>query len=371
MFIWIFLSLFVLVSCSADDFLVINITVSFDEAGGSEIDDLVVQRKTAFLPQEVPTKEGYVFDGWFLDQDGLYEANFSVGFNDDITLYAKWIDETSLYSLDDIRAMIVSVLESQNLTIADQTTVEGIVTDIITSGQYLDEETIINLVLEQMDVLSMINTEVVDMLDKVRQSVVMIEAHDLVSAASGSGVIYKHVGNDYYVLTNEHVVDGFQTGEFTITVFDDSGEVVIPRNNVVLLGVNTTNDLAVLYFSSIRSFETISFGDVNDLSVGQLVFAVGSPLDLENTSTMGIISAFNRPMTYTEDGSTTDTISIQHDAAISPGNSGGALVNIYGELIGINFLSYVDEEVGEGIEGLHFAIQIDVILSVLTSLENR
>jgi serine protease Do len=64
-----------------------------------------------------------------------------------------------------------------------------------------------------------------------------------------------------------------------------------------------------------------------------------------------------------------NTLTIQHTAPINPGNSGGALVDIYGRLVGINALSYVDETVGEGIEGLHFAIQIDVIKSVLDGLE--
>jgi serine protease Do len=81
---------------------------------------------------------------------------------------------------------------------------------------------------------------------------------------------------------------------------------------------------------------------------------------------MGVISAVDRPM-WDNDGM--DTIMVQHTAAINPGNSGGALVNSYGELIGINDMSYVDEYTGEGIEGLHFAIQIDIVIQMMTALE--
>lgn len=371
----LFLMIFILVGCTTDDFLIIDITVSFEENGGTEIDDMVVQRKTMFTPLEETTKEGYIFDGWYLDAEGLYEASFAVGFNDDITLYAKWIDENDQFNLDEVRALIDEVLDIDNLTIADQQTVEGIVTDIITNGDYIDEATLLDLVLSSIDVVDLLETHVVDMLEQARQSVVMIEAQTgfFTSGSGGSGVIYKHVDNQYYVLTNHHVVEGYDTGDFTITVFDGSGTIEIPKNRTVLLGTNITHDLAVLRFTSDYTFDVMPFGDVDDLAVGQFVFAIGSPLDLPNTSTMGIISAIDRSVLFSDATSNTDTIAIQHDAAISPGNSGGALVNIYGELVGINFLSYVNEVVDnttEGIEGLHFAIQIDIIIEQLSALEN-
>lgn len=348
-----------------EDFLIIDITVTFDEMGGSEIDDLVVQRRTMFTPEQVPTKEGYVFDGWYLDDACMYEASFSTGFNDDVTLYAKWLDETNLYDIEDVRAIINDILDVEHLTIADQQTVEGIVTDIITSGDYIDEQSLVDLVLAELDIVDLLDAHISEMLSVVRQSVVFIEASSTFSGATGSGIIFNHIGNNYYVLTNNHVVEGFNN--FTITIFDDSGEVTIQRFFVDLVQTSMTHDLAVLRFTSTGQFNLLPLGQVNDLAVGQMVFAVGSPLDLPDSTTMGIISAIDRPMTYTDEDSNTNTISIQHDAAISPGNSGGALVNIYGELIGINFLSYVDEEVGEGVEGLHFAIQIDIVRQMLTT----
>jgi serine protease Do len=78
-----------------------------------------------------------------------------------------------------------------------------------------------------------------------------------------------------------------------------------------------------------------------------------------------LISSINRSI---NDGMGMDTLMIQHSAAINPGSSGGPLVNIKGELVGINTMSYVDEVLGEGIEGLHFAVSIDVILFILSTL---
>ncbi len=362
------LGLFMLSGCTLpSDFFTVDITIDFDEMGGSEINNIVVARGSVILPEEVPTKEGYVFDGWYLDENYNYEASFTSGIDDDLTLYAKWVDENDIYSIDDIRAIINDYLSQNDLTIADQTTVQEIVTDIITNGDYIDEQSILDLVLAEIDVMTLFNTQVTKLLTDVSKSVVFVEAYNAFStaAATGSGVIYRHSGNAYYVLTNHHVIDGFSN--FKITVFGQNGNVDISNNYIDLLHFNIAHDIAVLRFTSSEQFDVLPFADMADIQVGELVFAVGSPLDLPNTSTMGIISAINREVVYSEGGSNTNTTAIQHDAAINPGNSGGALVNIYGELVGINFLSYVDETVGEGIEGLHFAIQIDVIKALLQS----
>ena len=162
------------------------------------------------------------------------------------------------------------------------------------------------------------------------------------------------------------MVNGYDSGEFIITVFTPEGEVTIPRSAITLRGSTVLHDLAVLSFTSEESFEVIEFAQKSDLHVGEFVFAIGSPLDLPNTQTLGIISALDREMA---DDLGMDTVTVQHTAAINPGNSGGALVDIYGKLVGINTMSYVDETVGEGIGGLHFAIQIDIILQVIDSLE--
>ena len=121
-------------------------------------------------------------------------------------------------------------------------------------------------------------------------------------------------------------------------------------------------------FESSMDIPVAEFADSLLLKPGQTVYALGSPLDLPNTLTMGIISATNRAMS---DEYGMNTTTIQHTASINAGNSGGALVNEAGEVVGINVMSYVDEYVGEGIEGLHFAVQSNVVESVLPSLEDE
>ncbi len=360
------MTLFLLTSCTLpNDLFTSTVTLTFDEMGGTEIDDLEVDQNTTIIPSEVPTKEGYVFDGWYLDEDYLYEASFTAGIHSNLTVYAKWVEEGSIYTLDDVRAIIDNILSEDTLTIADQTTIEGIVTDILTSDDYIDEQSIIDLVLEEIDVMEIFNTHTANMLAEAAQSVVYIETSTFGSVASGSGVIFLHTGSYYYVLTNYHVVEGYN--QFDIVIFDGQREVNISRFYVDLIETSQTHDLAVLRFIADGDYPTMPLGDVDEIEVGQLVYSIGSPLDLLNTSTMGMISAINRPMTYVDETSNTNTTTIQHDAAISPGNSGGALVNIYGELIGVNFLSYVDDTVGEGVEGLHFAIQIDIVKDQLAA----
>lgn len=299
--------------------------ITFDSNGGTSIDSMTVESFDPFLPEEVPTKEGYTFGGWYLDEAFYYPMSFNAGTNEALTLYAKWIDD-----------QIIPI--------------------------EVDEEAIIDEIFERLDIIETFESRITTMLDDVKQSVVMIETDD----GGGSGIIYKKVGNTYYVLTNEHVVYDYDSNDFYITVFDGGGEVLIPKGSITLKGSSLEHDMAVLTFTSTRSFRVIEMAQKSDIRVGEFVFAIGSPLDLPNSVSMGLISAIDRPMW---DDYGMDTITIQHTAAINPGNSGGALVDIYGRLVGLNNMSYVDTEVGEGIEGLHFAIQIDILVTHLSELE--
>jgi uncharacterized repeat protein (TIGR02543 family) len=301
--------------------------VTFDSNGGTAVETIYVDQFKPFLPTTIPQKDGYVFAGWYIDKDLYYPMSFQTGTNQTLKLYAKWI----------------------------------------AVGSSIDQQAIIDHILANIDLVTVLESHVVTMLEEVSPAVVMIETYQGGTVdGGGSGVIYKRDGNTYYVLTNEHVVSGYVTGQFSITLFTPTGEVKIPKHQVTLHKSSITHDLAVLSFTSTQNFSVIEMADVDDLHVGEFVFAIGSPLDLPNTRTFGIISQLNRPMA---DDYGLNTLTIQHTAPINPGNSGGALVDIYGRLVGINALSYVDETVGEGIEGLHFAIQIDVIKSVLDGLE--
>ncbi len=163
----------------------------------------------------------------------------------------------------------------------------------------------------------------------------------------GSGVIVKDAGNDVYVLTNHHVVNGAE--EIEVTLYDDR------VFEAELVGSDPRRDLALIKIKTSEKVPVAVLGDSDDLYVGDWVFAVGNPMGFEASFTGGIVSAVGREAEGPAAGvSFTDYI--QTDAAINPGNSGGALVNIRGEVIGIN--SWIATQSG-GSNGLGFSIPIN------------
>ena len=182
-----------------------------------------------------------------------------------------------------------------------------------------------------------------------KPAVVAINTETLVSTpfgetglipAAGSGFI---ISKDGYVVTNHHVIAGAKT----ISVVLDSGETY----KASLVGSDSLNDLAVLKIDG-QNLPTVVLGNSSELDVGELAVAIGNPLgELSGTVTAGIISALDREITI--DGQ--KMYLLQTDAAINAGNSGGALFNSFGEVIGIN----TAKNAGTGIEGLGFAIPID------------
>ncbi len=160
----------------------------------------------------------------------------------------------------------------------------------------------------------------------------------------GSGVIVRRDGSTYYVLTNDHVIsDGDQ---ITVLLYDEEefdGKVV---------GTDGRRDLALVSFEADIDIPVAALGDSDDLYVGDWVLAVGSPFGFQSTVTAGIVSALGRR------GGPAGNISdfIQTDAAINQGNSGGALVNLRGEVVGIN--TWITSQTG-GSVGLGFSIPIN------------
>ncbi|UBI08537.1 trypsin-like peptidase domain-containing protein [Corynebacterium coyleae] len=165
---------------------------------------------------------------------------------------------------------------------------------------------------------------------QVLPSVVSIEVATRSGGAEGSGSI---ISSDGYVLTNHHVIAaGAQPGtEIQVTLNDGSRH----RAQYVASDVNT--DIGVLKIEGVDNLPVVQFGNSNDLRVGQQVVAVGSPLGLSATVTSGIVSALNRPVRASQGGGESSLMDgIQTDAAINPGNSGGPLVDMNGNLIGMN-----------------------------------
>ena len=173
-----------------------------------------------------------------------------------------------------------------------------------------------------------------------------------VEQGSGSGII---INADGYVVTNNHVVEGATE----LKVVFSTGEEYPAK----LIGTDSRTDLALLKIEGDGEFPFAVLGDSSDLATGESVIAIGNPLGTEfaGTVTKGVVSALNRTIEV-ENGITLNLI--QTDAAINPGNSGGALVNCYGEVIGINSAKISASEV----EGLGFAIPINEAKTVIEDL---
>ena len=181
------------------------------------------------------------------------------------------------------------------------------------------------------------------------------------ATASGSGII---ISEDGYILTNNHIVDTsssesyYEVGEatkVTVTLFNDETQY-----EATIVGTDEQTDLAVIKIDK-TGLTKAEFADSDDIKVGEFAMAVGNPLGLQSSVTCGIISAVNREVTDT-DGKTYTLI--QTDAAINSGNSGGALVNSEGKVIGVNTLKLS----GTGIEGMGFAIPINSTTDITDQL---
>nr|WP_245974951.1 trypsin-like peptidase domain-containing protein [Corynebacterium alimapuense] len=183
----------------------------------------------------------------------------------------------------------------------------------------------------------------------VLPTVVSIELSTNLGSSSGSGSI---ISSDGMVLTNHHVVSGSEQGTLQVTLNDGQ---VLPADFVAS---DPSTDIAVIKIRDVSGLPVMGFGDSDEIYVGQEVVAVGSPLGLSSTVTSGIVSSLNRPVRASDGGGESSLIdAIQTDAAINPGNSGGPLVDMNGNLIGMNSviasLSSGDEA---GSIGLGFAI---------------
>lgn len=185
----------------------------------------------------------------------------------------------------------------------------------------------------------------------------------MLERTSGSGVI---VDADGYIVTNAHVVENATRLEVELpfaATGGDAGQSIIKRRGrtvgAQLVAVDHETDIAVIKVEA-RALPVLPFGDSDVLRPGQLVLAFGSPLGLESSVTMGVVSAVARQLTPED-----PMIYIQTDAPINPGNSGGALVDTDGRLVGINTLIYSQSG---GNEGIGFAAPSNIVRNVFTQI---
>ena len=195
---------------------------------------------------------------------------------------------------------------------------------------------------------------------------------------TGTGIILSSTGK---ILTNNHVIASAASGGYTITVTFDGGA----NAPATIVDRDPTSDLAVIQATNVAGLAPATLGDSASVQVGQPVIAIGAPLDMSNTVTSGIVSALNRPIiSESQEASTASTPSvatvaldaIQTDAAINPGNSGGPLLDMHGDVIGIDaaIASTGAASIGgseSGSIGLGFAIPISQAEPVIQELEAK
>lgn len=190
--------------------------------------------------------------------------------------------------------------------------------------------------------------------DKVTQSAVGITVYkNEYRLAGGSGVI---ISRDGYIVTNYHVVEGSTFYEVTLPNKEE--------RTAKLIGTDPSSDLALLKIEG-DNFQPIEIGNSDATRVGEWVLAVGNPFGLTSTVTAGIVSAKARSLQILRNRAYSIESFIQTDAAVNPGNSGGALVNADGELIGIN--TAIVSESG-GYEGFSFAVPSNLVRKIVSDL---
>lgn len=231
--------------------------------------------------------------------------------------------------------------------------------------------------IESTQTVTAVVTDVTNVVEEVMPSVVSITNTSVITQSfwgqqfqsenqsSGSGIIVGENDTELLIVTNNHVIS--DSTELKIQFIDGS------IADAKVKGTDSNMDLAVIAVSlDSLSNETVSnisiavLGDSESLKVGEPAIAIGNALGYGQSVTTGVISALNRQIAMSEDGSTTGTL-IQTDAAINPGNSGGALLNVRGEVVGINS----NKIGGSTIEGMGYAIPISNARPIIEELMNR
>ena len=252
------------------------------------------------------------------------------------------------FGVPNIRSKILGTSSSGNLSITS-----GPVSNTVTTTDYSNTSiSVANKVLPSIVGIS------------IEYTVNSMFGQSSTAEASGSGII---ISEDGYILTNNHVINSStpsansyyqitEANKLKVTLYNDETEY-----EAKVVGSDSQTDLAVIKIEK-TGLAAAELGDSNSVQVGEFAMAVGNPLGLQSSISCGIISAKDREIQDSESNTTYHVI--QTDAAINSGNSGGALVNADGKVIGINTLKLS----GTGIEGIGFAIPINSTIDVYKEL---
>ncbi len=219
-----------------------------------------------------------------------------------------------------------------------------------------------------IDVASKVQPSIVGIQIEYSVTSLMFGGYSSNATASGSGII---ISEDGYILTNNHVVSSSNhvvssSSKSSYYTMSEAQKITVKLYNsndtyeAKIVGSDSQTDLAIIKIDA-TGLTPAELGDSNSVKVGEFAMAIGNPLGLDSSVTCGIVSATNREVTD-EDGN--KYVAIQTDAAINSGNSGGALVNSEGKVIGINTLKLS----GNGVEGIGFAIPISSTLEITQQL---
>ena len=227
------------------------------------------------------------------------------------------------------------------------------------------------------DSLEELNTSIARLAEKVTPGVVQIQSNSFepagragdpgavaIQSSTGSGVI---LSSDGLIVTNAHVVSGATRVHVQLVLFDGppGQSVVRPRGRRLpaeVIGIDLETDLALLKVEA-SELPALELADSEQLRQGQIVLALGSPLGLENSVSMGIVSSAARQLEPDD-----RMIYIQTDAPINPGNSGGPLVNVEGKVVGINTMIFSQSG---GNNGIGFAVPSNIVRSVVEQLREN
>lgn len=230
-------------------------------------------------------------------------------------------------------------------------------------GAYLISKTVsVESVVKNITTSELVENSISSSVDKVYNSTVVILSYSKDKLIStGTGFIYKKSNGKAYIMTNNHVVDGADTVKVE---FSDGSDKIDGK----IVGGDTYADIAVLTIKD-NDYKAVELGETEGIKLGDTIFTVGSPMgaDYKGTVTKGILSGKDRMVAVNLSGNATDYYMkvMQIDAAVNPGNSGGPLCDVSGNVIGVISLKIVEDRV----EGMGFAIPIEDALKYAEIIE--